>query len=722
MRIEHHHPPSRQHRFRVFGACAALVAGSVVLAAPSLPDLALTAQISRKLAQDQLVRQAAYVLAIESTTDTDGYALPPAPAAGAGPSGGGVIPSSSAAPKTDGYGVNLGYCAWDNGSVTNHPGYIAGTASMGAVTIAVVSPGTDNVIQTTCAQIASPGGAASGDDSYVSYTSGQVLAGVQGSTYFADAVNTVPDLASIAAGALKDGQVRLVKATNSLYRYDGSGWSALTVAWQNGATPGDIYYTAGKVSIGKNAGSYTLDVGGAVRADSAGNTAGFWLGNGSGTNVGQFWYDAAAQRAALEAHGSNSLSLATGGAERVRILTDGRIGIGKSSPSYKLDVNGPIRADSGGDAGGFWLGDGSGSNVGQFWYDAALQRATLEARGSNSLSLAAGGAEHIRIQTNGWVGIGTNAPSTTLDVNGNVNITGSLASTGGASFAGTVNAAAINVNGVPVTPSNYVLKTGDTMSGALTINNALTVNAGLLTANAGMVSTAVTTGTVGTASATPLLLRAGGVEQMRIQDAGRVGIGKQNPAYKLDVLGAIRADSANGFLIGDGSAVNVGQVSYNGSSMVTLEAKGARSLGFETNGTERIRIDDSGNIKVGGGAPKAWSGGFVPVQIMHSSVAAYRSGGTIKTEINTNAYQSALDSHNRIGAYGSLRYQQDLAAGHVWSHAATGAADSAITWIHDMTIDTTGNVGIGKAAASGYKLDAWGAGQRQRDQRRAIHV
>jgi hypothetical protein len=135
-------------------ALAVGVFASAAQAVPSMSDLALSVKISRKLTQDQLVRQAAYVVATEATTDSDGYPLPPAPAAGTGPSGGGVIPSSSAAPKTDGYGVNLGYCAWDNGSVTNHAGYIAGTLSMGAVTLAIVSPGADNAFQTTCARIA----------------------------------------------------------------------------------------------------------------------------------------------------------------------------------------------------------------------------------------------------------------------------------------------------------------------------------------------------------------------------------------------------------------------------------------------------------------------------------------------------------------------------------------------------------------------------------------
>lgn len=197
-------------------------------------ELAVSAKIARKIAQDLLARQAAYILAMESVVDTDGFPLPPAMGGGVGPVGGGLVPSGSAAPKADGYGISLGYCAWDHGTVTNHAGRLAGANNMSAVALAIVSSGSNNSFDTTCAQIAS-GAGAQGDDYVVSYSAGQISAGVAGGTNMGMAVGTYADLVALPVTALTDGQVRLVKDSNTLYSYStGTGvWTSVsaTATW-----------------------------------------------------------------------------------------------------------------------------------------------------------------------------------------------------------------------------------------------------------------------------------------------------------------------------------------------------------------------------------------------------------------------------------------------------------------------------------------------------------
>ena len=297
------------------------LAGAITL--PALPqsasDLAISAALARKISQDMTVRQAAFTLAAAATTDVDGYALPPAPTAGTTVTGGGLVPSSTGAPTTDGFGINLGYCAWDNGTSTGAAGYLPGTNSLGAVTLAVVSPGADNIYSTSCADIAA-GLPAGGDDYYVAYTAGQLISGVQGSTYFSDPVNAATDLSNIAAGALKDGQVRLVKATNTLYRYTtGTGWTAIGAnIWLNNITANDIYYTTGNVSIGTNTAQRKLTVQSTsvpLGLASSGNRNGIDLLDASTAAVNAFLgFDTAANQTRIESlKAGSALVLSTPG-------------------------------------------------------------------------------------------------------------------------------------------------------------------------------------------------------------------------------------------------------------------------------------------------------------------------------------------------------------------------------------------------------------------------
>lgn len=94
-------------------------------------------------------------------------------------------------------------------------------------------------------------------------------------------------------------------------------------------------------------------------------------------------------------------------------------------------------------------------------------------------------------------------------------------------------------------------------------------------------------------------------EQVRVTSAGNVGIGTSSPGYKLDVqLGSsvnaqVKNTGASGYAqwktVSPTTTVNFGSDS-NGGYMETV---GAYSNLFYTNGSERMRIDSSGNVLVG---------------------------------------------------------------------------------------------------------------------------
>jgi hypothetical protein len=83
----------------------------------------------------------------------------------------------------------------------------------------------------------------------------------------------------------------------------------------------------------------------------------------------------------------------------------------------------------------------------------------------------------------------------------------------------------------------------------------------------------------------------GGTEAMRINSSGQVGIGTASPAFKLEVNKGSAGDIAR---FTDG--VNANTVIKTSGSVTTFGPDTSNSLALQTNNTERMRIDSSGNL------------------------------------------------------------------------------------------------------------------------------
>lgn len=138
-----------------------------------------TVRMMRHQQSAVLLYQAAQRIAAEAADpDGDGYREVPAMRSGGGPVGGGLIPLSSAAGKTDGWTRPLGYCTWDYGDTIGSSGRInPGRLSTAAteIVLVVLSAGADGRFETVCP--ADPNGVvpvAGGDDLLIGFTSAEV--------------------------------------------------------------------------------------------------------------------------------------------------------------------------------------------------------------------------------------------------------------------------------------------------------------------------------------------------------------------------------------------------------------------------------------------------------------------------------------------------------------------------------------------------------------------
>ena len=175
-------------------------------------------------------------------------------------------------------------------------------------------------------------------------------------------------------------------------------------------------------------------------------------------------------------------------------------------------------------------------------------------------------------------------------------------------------------------------------------------------------------------------------DQFLIKDAsGNVGVGTASPSAKLEVVGGFRqkavAGNANGFNITIDS----------GTDAVTLSNYYNAPLIFGQNNSEIARFS-AGNLGLGV-TPSAWNASYKALQV--GKVGAFWSHGA-----STDVYLSAnyfFDTADKRIADGYATYYKQLNGAHTWATAASSTAGSTISFTQAMTLDASGNLGIGTA-------------------------
>jgi hypothetical protein len=263
----------------------------------------------------------------------------------------------------------------------------------------------------------------------------------------------------------------------------------------------------------------------------------------------------------------------TNNAERMRLDASGNVGIGTNNPAAKLHVLASMGSGSADDGGIVFQHTNTTQGIG-FGYNTIY--ATGSAANQNLILLSRGTGGLLLNPAGGNVGIGTNAPTALLHINGAVKLNGANTLEFGANVAGkegnagkigygSFTAGTLDIVGAgtganrkikfwneggaaftgPIQVTGFQLATGAAANRVLTSdasgNATWQVAAGAgwnLTGNAG---TNPATNFLGTTDAQPLVFRANNTEQIRLLANGNVGIGTNNPSTKLHVNGEITA-------------------------------------------------------------------------------------------------------------------------------------------------------------------------------------
>ena len=175
-----------------------------------------------------------------------------------------------------------------------------------------------------------------------------------------------------------------------------------------------------------------------------------------------------------------------------------------------------------------------------------------------------------------------------------------------------------------------------------------------------------------------ILFAAGGTTEIGRFTSTGLGIGTSSPSRKLEVNGYARFT--------DGTVqteiVNGGGVGYIGTN-------NNYPLAIQTNAVERARFDTAGNLGLGV-TPSAWNSVFKAIDFSTTASLAGSSGGA---NLFNNAYYNGTDYIYKTTA-AATRYLQSSGE-HYWYRAASGTAGNAISFTQAMTLDASGNLGIG---------------------------
>jgi hypothetical protein len=213
---------------------------------------------------------------------------------------------------------------------------------------------------------------------------------------------------------------------------------------------------------------------------------------------------------------------------------------------------------------------------------------------------------------------------------------------------------------------------------------------------------------------------------MRLDASGNLGIGTSSPAAKFETFDS--AVSA-AYVAATPSTWRVAQVRNNGTvnannaagiafvGRTDVEPAGIVAINSTTGGGitslaflpvtgnqpfEAMRLDSSGNLGLGV-TPSAWRTSeykAIQVGIGASFYGRVTAGDEDKAGFSANAFFDQTDNRwEYIATDSASRYDQ-LAGGHYWYTAPSGTAGNAITFTQAMTLDASGNLGVGATTAN----------------------
>jgi len=277
----------------------------------------------------------------------------------------------------------------------------------------------------------------------------------------------------------------------------------------------------------------------------------------------------------------------------------------------------------------------------------------------------------------GAVQLLSTSTTATGTANGVLYLNGSKVATSGSALVFDGSKLAINL----ATPDANLNVNGYTGNGTLRIGGATTGESVLYFADAssGTGSYAGYLQYIHTSDA--LAFGAASDERMRLTSTG-LGIGTTSPTAKVST------QVANGLTPSMSMGNTAAGLTYSWYASDTAK-NGFNGLGLYDGTDFRLVVNSSGNLGLGV-TPSAWGGSWKALELPNGIAYTTAFGINYQT---VNAYH---DGSNFIYKNSSVAsYYQNGPGSHAWHIAGSGTAGNAISFTQAMTLDSSGNLGIG---------------------------